>query len=155
MPTPTRALRLLAAGAALAGLAACNEVAAPDDEHGHADEIVAMRLTVESPTGPVAYRLTDGGILTPTPLRLPVGGAAVAVAFLDEADAVLDDVPADEYEIRFTNLPAGVAFARTGAFAGVLSATGAGSGTMQIELVHLEEGHPDLGPFFLPVTIGG
>ena len=153
--TPSRALRFLAVGAALVGLAACNDVAAPGDEHGHADEIVAMRLTVETPTGPVAYRLSDGGVLTPTPLRLPAASAVVTVAFLGEADAVLDDIPADEFEIRFTDLPAGLSFARTGSFAGVFTATGSTAGTMQVQLFHLEEGHADLGPFPLPVTTGG
>jgi hypothetical protein len=152
---PGRLLRLLAAAAALAGLAACNDVAAPADDHGHADEIFAMRLTVAGPAGPATYRLTDGGVLAPSPLRLPLGATAVTVAFLGENDDELDDIPADEYEIQFGGLPAGVAFARTGAFAGVFTATGSGTGTMQIQLLHLEEGHADLGPFFLPVTLGG
>ena len=150
--TPRRALRLLASAAVLAGLVACNDVAAPD-EGDHADEIVAMRLTVAGTAGSATYRLTDGGVLTPSPLRLPVGVASVTVDFLDEQDAVLDDVPASEYEIQFANLPTGLAFARTGAFTGAFTGTASGTGTMQIQLFHLEEQHPDLGPYFLPTVV--
>jgi len=146
-----RILSLVALALAAVG---CNDITAVD-EHGHADEIVAMRLTVETADGTTSHHLTDGGVLTPSPLRLPVGTATIAVEFLDEAGAVVDDIHDDEYEIRFAGGPPGLAFARGGPFAGTFTATSAGSGTLEIALFHLEEAHEELGPYFLAVTIGG
>ena len=146
--------RILSLAALALAVAGCNDVTAAD-AHGHAEEIVAMRLTVADAAGTTSHHLTDGGVLTPSPLRLPVGTATIGVEFLDEDGAVVDDLHADDYEIRFAGGPSGLAFARTGPFAGTFTAAGTGSGTLEIELFHLEEQHEELGPYFLAVTIGG
>lgn len=152
--TPRRAARALAAAAALTFAAACNDSTGPDEDH--ADDVAALRLTVTPSSGTAAtYTLADNGTLTPSPMRLPVGAATVRVDFLDDAGAVItSELPTTEYEIRFASLPAGVSFARTGAFAGTFTATTAGTGTMQALLWHLEEDHEDLGPLPIAVQIG-
>ena len=151
---PRRAARALAA-AALALAAACNDSTAPEEDH--ADDITALRIAV-TPSGGAAttYTLTDAGVLSPSPMVLPVGTAAVTVNFLDADGAVItSEISTEEFEIRFESLPTGVTFARTGAFSGTLTATAAGAGTMQALLWHLEEDHEDLGPLPIPVQIGG
>lgn len=159
-PFPSRrAPRLLLAALAVAALGACNDPVSADDDgddHGHADEVASMRLAVTPAGGATTiYALSTNGVLTPSPLRLPVGAATVAVDFLDEGGAVItDELHDDEYEFRFTALPAGVTFARSGAYAGTFSATTAGTGTMRPLLWHLEEGHEDLGPWPIAVQIG-
>lgn len=154
---PRRAARALAAAAALTFAAACNDATGPDeDDHGHADEVASLRLTVTPSGGTVAtYTVTNLGV-APSPLRLPVGSATVTVDFLDDAGAVIsDEIHDDEYEIQFLSLPTGVTFTRSGAFAGTFTATTAGTGTMQTQLFHLDEGHEDVGPWPIAVQIGG
>ena len=159
-PFPFRRVpRALLAALAAAALGACNDPvgAGLDEEHGHVEEVESLRLTVTPAGGAaVVYALTTNGVLTPSPLRLPVGAATVTVDFLDGAGAVVtSEVHDDEYEIQFLAPPSGVTFARSGAYAGTFSASGAASGTMRVQLWHLDEDHEELGPWPIAVQVGG
>lgn len=143
-------LRQLVAVATLAlGLGACKDSTGLDDEHG--EEVHAMKITLANGT---SVTVSETGTVTGT-LTIPSGVAsAFTVTFLDDAGAVVDDLPASEYQASVAP-NAGITFARTGAFAGTLQGATAGTVTVRFGLFHIEESHDDFGPFSVPVTIAG
>ncbi|MGA0920365.1 MAG: hypothetical protein ACO327_00085 [Gemmatimonadaceae bacterium] len=147
----TRRLRPLVAIATLTlGLGACKDSTGPDD-HGHAEEVHAMRITLADGT---AVTVGETGTVTGT-LTIPSGVAtAFTVTFLDDDGAVVTDLPASEYQASVSP-NAGITFARTGAFTGTLQGATAGTVTVRFGLFHIEENHDDFGPFSVPVTIAG
>lgn len=145
-----RRLRPLIAIVTLAlGLGACTDSTGPDHEHG--EEVHAMRITLANGT---SVTVSETGTVTGT-LTLSAGAATtVTVTFLDDAGAVVTDLPATEYQASVSP-NAGITFARTGAFTGTLQGTTAGTVTVRFGLFHIDEQHDDFGPFPVPVTITG
>lgn len=148
----SRALRLLAAAITVTAIAACNDSTAPD-EHGHADEVHAIRLTVTQ-GGTVNTATFEEGVTPPT-LRVPVGQSVVVATFLAEDGDVLDDVDATEHALSIESIsPASaMTFTRTGPFAGRLDAPVAGDATATVCLTHVD--HCDLEFRNVTVSIGG
>ena len=123
-------------------IAACD-----DDPVGPEEpEIDAVRLTLGAQTVTITSLNTTGTV------TIPVGTTAISAVFLDADGDVLH--LGSEFELRVTPAASGaVTFTRTGAFAGSLQATAAGTTTMQIQAFHLEENHPDFGPFTVTVIV--
>jgi len=146
----SRRLRQLVAVATLAlGLGACKDSTGLDDAHG--EEVHAMKVTLANGT---SVTVSETGTVTGT-LTIPAGVATTfTVTFLDDAGAVVDDLPASEYQASVAP-NAGITFARTGAFAGTLQGATAGTVTVRFGLFHVPESHDDFGPFPVPVTIAG
>lgn len=110
-----------------------------------------MRITLANGT---SVTVSETGTVTGT-LTLSAGAATtVTVTFLDDAGAVVTDLPATEYQASVSP-NAGITFARTGAFTGTLQGTTAGTVTVRFGLFHIDEQHDDFGPFPVPVTITG
>ena len=88
-----RRLRPLVALATLTvGLGACTDSTGPDD-HGHAEEVHAMRITLANGT---SVTVGETGTVTGT-LTIPSGVAtAFTVTFLDDDGVVVDDLKATE-----------------------------------------------------------
>jgi hypothetical protein len=145
-----RRLRPLIAIVTLAlGLGACTDSTGPDHEHG--EEVHAMRITLA--TG-ASVTVSETGQFNGT-LTIPAGVATgVTVTFLDDAGAVVDDLPASEYQASVSP-NAGITFTRTGSFTGTLRGDAAGNVTVRFGLFHIDEQHDDFGPFPVPVTITG
>lgn len=146
-----RRLRPLVALATLMlGLGACKDSTGPDD-HGHAEEVHAMRITLANGT---SVTVGETGTVTGT-LTIPSGVAtAFTVTFLDDDGVVVDDLKATEYQASVSP-NAGITFVRTGAFTGTLQGATAGTVTVRFGLFHIEESHDDFGPFPVSVTIAG
>lgn len=129
----TRAVRLFAAAALVAGAAACDRSPTGED---HA-EAAAVRLTVGNQVVTVTAAGSQAGTLT-----LPQGTHAVAVAFLD---AGLNPITDFEDGLSLQVVPVsgttGVSFAATGLTGGTLTASTAGQKTMSVRLMHGD--HPD------------
>ena len=110
-----------------------------------------MRIALANGT---SVTVSETGTVTGT-LTLSAGAATtVTVTFLDDAGAVVTDLPATEYQASVSP-NAGITFARTGAFTGTLQGTTAGTVTVRFGLFHIDEQHDDFGPFPVPVTITG
>lgn len=151
---PRRAARALAAAAALALVAACNDSTGPEEDH--ADEVSAIRLSIAPSAGGTAltYTITPAGV-TPSPLVVPTGTSTVTATFLADDGDVVPAAELADFRFDFSS-QTGLTFTRTGAFAGTLAATAA-AGTVvpaTMCLFHLEEDHCDFGPFTQQVTIG-
>jgi len=143
-----RRLRPLVAIVTLA-LAACKDSTGPDHEHG--EEVHAMRIALANGT---SVTVSETGTVTGT-LTLSAGAATtVTVTFLDDAGAVVTDLPATEYQASVSP-NAGITFTRTGSFTGTLRGDAAGNVTVRFGLFHIDEQHDDFGPFPVPVTITG
>ena len=152
---PRRAARALAAAAALATVAACNDSTGPDEEE-HADEVAAIRLSIAPAAGGTAltYTITPAGV-SPSPLRVPTGESTVTATFLADDGDVVPAAELADFRFDFSS-QTGLSFTRTGPFTGTLAAS-ASAGTVlpaTMCLFHLDEGHCDFGPFTQQVTIG-
>lgn len=138
-----------AAVAALLALAvlpgACKDTTSPEEE----PDVVAMRITV---TGRAPVTVSATGVVTGT-LTITAGAAsAFTVEFLNAAGQPDPLVDASTFQVSVAPA-AGIAFARTGAFAGTLTAGSGGTVNVQFGLLHVAENHNDFGPFTVPVTI--
>ncbi len=144
-----RRLRPLVALAALTlGLGACKDSTGLDE---HGEEVHAMKVTLANGS---SVTVSETGAVTGT-LTMSAGTATpLTVTFLDDAGAVVTDLPAAEYQASVSP-NAGITFARTGAFTGMLQGATAGTVTVRFGLFHVPESHDDFGPFPVPVTIAG
>lgn len=149
-PAALRRGPLALAIAATFAVGACDSDSTGPDDHDHAEEVASIRLTVGSQTITIA----ENGAVTGGPVILTAGGAtAISAEFLaDDGDEV--DVHDDDFRLDIEPSNTGVvAFARTGAFAGTLSGVAAGQTQVAVSLFHLEENHPDFGPFDVSVSV--
>jgi hypothetical protein len=138
---PTRYLTLALAAAALTGISACNDSAAPEEE----PEVETLRLTV----GAQVVEVNIGtGSCTGCPLQLH-NGAVVTAAFLnDEGDPDRIAVPGTfRLSVIVPTNAAGLAFQvnQASLFSGTFSATGTTSAPFNLvfELFHIEEDHDE------------
>jgi hypothetical protein len=139
------ATSLFVAAVAIPFAASCDED--PVEPEDPADAIVAIRLTA----GTQNVTITEGS--AQGSFTLPIGATNVTATFLDEDDAAVT-LDSDEFEIQLEpSNTALVTFARTGAFAGTLTGVAAGNATVQVQLFHKIEGHPDFGPRDVNVTV--
>lgn len=125
--------------------------ACTSDEHGHEAEVEFMRVTL----GGAEVLVNSSGGVSGGPLTIPADfGTSLSVEFLTSDMTPAIDADDEDYQADFV-APAGFTFARTGPFAGVLTATGVTSGThnVQISLLHIPESHADFGAFGVPVTV--
>lgn len=134
-------LRRWAGFAAVVALAATAS-ACSDDPTGEEPEpeVAYVRITV----GSQSVTVNAGGTQTGT-LTVPRGQSAVTVAYFRDDNTVEDLVSSDEFEFRLVPRTgtAGVTFTSSGAFGGTLNTSTAGQKSLDVELYHLEEGHPD------------
>lgn len=146
--TPLRLRQLIAVATLALGLGACKDSTGLDE---HGEEVHAMKITLANGT---SVTVSETGTVTGT-LTIPTGVASTfTVTFLDDAGAVVTDLPAKEYQASVSP-NAGITFARTGAFTGTLQGATAGTVTVRFGLFHIEESHDDFGPFPVSVTVGG
>lgn len=133
----------------LLGLLSLGGVACKEDP---ADEpqIATLRIAAGAQT----INISDNGTVTGGPLTLTVGTARAITATALKADGMPETLVTDaEFRLDVTPAAGTVTFARTGPFAGSLTATAAGSTTISVQLFHIIENHPDFGPFNVPVTV--
>lgn len=138
-----RSFIAVAALAGAAGLSACdNKVTGPDEP-----EVAAMRLTI---AGQQTVTVRSSG--TSGTVQLVQGQAATITAvFLDASDQVIEEIQAAEFRLDVTP-SAGITFARTGAFAGTLTAaSGTTTGSLQVSLFHIPANHTEFGPLTVNV----
>ena len=148
-----RPARLALAALLVGAVAACNDSTGPDDDHGHADEVASIRLTVTQGTASNSFTYTQGNAQRP-PLVLPVGTSTVTATFLaDDGDVV--EVDADDHALAIQGIvPAGAfTFTRTGPFVGTVEAPLAGAATANVCMTH--GSHCDLEFVGVMVQIGG
>ena len=135
--------------------AACNDSTGPDEDH--ADEVASIRLVVAQGATTSTFTVAANGAVTPSPLRIPVGTSTITATPLDDAGTAIPSAELADFRLEFPSAT-GLAFARTGAYAGTLTVTAA-AGTVvpvQLCLFHIEEDHCDLGPWpNFSVTLGG
>ncbi len=139
--------RFVTATAALLALSlgACKDSTSPEEE----PEVVTMRIT---PAGGAAVTVSSTGVVTGT-LTVPAAGTrAFTVEFLNAAGAPDPLVVGSTFQVSVTPA-AGITFARTGPFAGTLTAGAAGTVAVQFGLLHIEENHNDFGPFTVNVSV--
>lgn len=144
-----RRLRPLVALATVTlALGACKDSTGLDD---HGEDVHALRITLANGT---AVTVGETGTVTGT-LTIPRGVTTpFTVTFLDDAGAVVTDLPANEFQASVSP-GAGITFVRTGAFTGTLQGAAAGTVSVRFGLFHIEESHDDFGPFPVSVTIAG
>jgi hypothetical protein len=145
----TRALAFFPLFAAVSMLAACGDD--PVEPEDPAEAIESMQLTIGANT--VTLNTSGAVVSGTTPIVIPAGTHAVSATFLDGSGASINS-ELGEFEMRLT--PASTAlltFARTGAFTGTVTRVAAGSTTLDFVLWHIAEGHEDLGPFPVAVTV--
>lgn len=114
------------------------------DDHGE-PEVESIRVTI---AGQSPITISSTGVQSGT-LNLVQGATtAITVEFLDAANANALVEHADEFQAQVNPaVGSGLTFARTGAFAGTLTGTFAGSRTVAMALLHIAENHEDFGPF--------
>lgn len=134
-----RAATLVLAAFALSASACSNK-----EDHAE-PEVEAMRVTI---AGQSPITISATGVQSGT-LNLVQGAATtITVEFLDAANANALIDHADEFQVQVNPaVGSGLTFARTGAFAGTLTGTIAGSRTVALALLHIAENHEDFGPF--------
>jgi hypothetical protein len=146
----TRALTFAPLFATVAMMAACGDDPTAEEEDP-AEAIESVRLTIGASTVTLN---TSGTVISGTsPIVIPAGTHVVTATFLDGAGASIN-AELGEFEMRLT--PANAAlltFTRTGAFAGTLTRVAAGSTQLSFVLWHIAEGHEDLGPWPVNVTV--
>jgi hypothetical protein len=146
----TRALAFAPLFAAVSLLAACDDDPT-DEDHDHAEEIVTYRVQIGNST---VVLNEGGGIVSGGPVVIGAGVHNVTVTYLDAAGASLNSELEADFETRIAPANAAlVTFARTGAFTGTLTRVAAGSTTLSLSLFHKGEGHDDLGPHTLAITV--
>lgn len=124
---------------------ACKDSTSPEAE----PEVVTMRIT---PAGGAAVTVSSTGVVTGT-LSVPAAGSrAFTVEFLNAAGQPDPVVDGSTFQVSVTP-GAGITFARTGPFAGTLTAGAAGTVAVQFGLLHIEENHNDFGPFTVNVSV--
>jgi len=140
-----RLTSLAVAGLALSA-AACKDTT---DIHHPGEDVVAMRLTI---TGQPPVTVSNTGVASGS-LTLTNGvGAIVTVEFLNDNNADALGEHAEDYEV-FVSPAAGVTFARTGPFTGILTGSTNGAIFVQFGLFHLDEAHLDFGPWNVTVNV--
>lgn len=137
-------LAVLVAGLALG---ACgDDPAAPDDE----PKVATMRLVVGAQT----VNVSEGGVVTGGPIVLATGVDVPVVATFLRANGSPDPlVTSATFRLDVQPGTSAVTFTRTGPFAGTLRGAQSGTTQLSFSLFHLEEGHPDFGPFTVPATV--
>lgn len=133
----------VAALAAVATLAACDEAAlSPDGE----PRVESMRVVIGGQTVTISPAGVTGG-----PIQLSVGANSISASFLGDDGLPDPNVSAAEFQLNVEVLGgAPISFQRSGSnpFAGTLAATGPVQGAqLRFSLFHIEEQHPDFGPF--------
>jgi hypothetical protein len=145
--TRHRRLSVITLFAAATALVACGDSTDPDDHEELPHEV---RLTI----GTQVVTINDSGVVTGGPIMIPIGITIITAVFLDDEDAVIDDLSADEYELRVTSDdPVVASFNRSSAFAGLFVGGTAGQTVLAFSLFHLEEQHEDFGPFDVTVVV--
>ena len=134
-----RHLRFGAVLLALGTTAACDDPIDVDDE----PEVTTIRVTATRPGGQTETISVTANSQSPATVNLP-SGTTITAAFLRADGSVETLVNANDFELRVAPVTSGVTFTRTGPFAGTLNASTAGTKTVNLELFHLEEGHPEL-----------
>jgi hypothetical protein len=121
----------------LAGVtAACG-----DDEEEPEPDVQTIRLVISGTPQPINISREDE---TP-PIVITPGEHTVTAAFLRANGDPEPLVTDEEFELRLSFTPTGVATFEAGAvpFTGTLTGVAAGTTTMKVELYHLLEGHAD------------
>jgi hypothetical protein len=140
-----RRFAALAVAALALSAGACKDSTSPEAE----PEVVTMRIT---PAGGAAVTVNSVGAVSGT-LTVPAAGSrAFTVEFLNAAGQPDPVVDGSTFQVSVTP-GAGITFARTGPFAGTLTAGAAGTVAVQFGLLHIEENHNDFGPFTVNVTV--
>jgi hypothetical protein len=123
--------------------AACRESIDPGDPE---PEVATIRLTV----GGNAVTIAENGAVTGGPLRISTTDQTLTAEFLraDGSPELL--VTSQTHRLDLTG-GTNVTFTRASAFSGAIRGSAAGTTTMQVSLFHLEENHPDFGPFPIQV----
>ena len=136
----TTKLRRWAGFAAVVALTATAS-ACSDDPTGEEPEpeVAFVRVTVGGQSVTVG-----GGSQTGT-ITVPRGQSTVTVAYFRDDNSVEDRVSSTQFEFRLNPRAgtSGVTFTPNGDAGGTLNTTTAGQKSMDVELFHLEEGHPD------------
>ena len=130
----TKWMRAAALALVIPAFVACDDSEGPDDE----PEIATVRLTIGTQTATMNPAGTVTGAVTLTRnTATPV--TAVALAANGEVISLGNDFRLD---LATTG---GITFARTGNFSGTLTGATAGTGTVQVCVLHIEENHCDFG----------
>lgn len=127
--------------------AACGD--SPTDAHDDEEFPAEMRLTIGAQT----ITMSDNGTFTPNPVFVAPGTYQVSVEFLDD-EGVIMELDGEEVRFEMASDNAGLlSYQASGSFTGTLTAAGAGATVLRPQLFHIEEGHPDFGPFPLTITV--
>ena len=141
-------IRRLAA-LALIALVASGTAACSDDEDED-DEPSIGQITLQ--IGSVTIN-SIGGNPPSTPVVIPRGNHAVTVTTRASNGQTITLSPS-EFELRITSTNNAVAsYSKATAFGGTLNAAAAGSATLNVQLFHLVENHPDYEIRTLPITV--
>src|ERR671915_384716 len=106
-----RGLRLGAMLLTLTLAAACDDDD-PVEPADPAEAVESMRLTVGAST----YNVTGNGVITPSPISVPLGTIAVQAEFLDADGQVVDGLTDEPFEFRAEPANTSIlTFDRTGA----------------------------------------
>lgn len=125
---------------------ACRESTDPGDPE---PEVATIRLTV----GANVVSIAENGAVTGGPLRITTTDQVLTADFL-RADGTPDPLVTSVAHRLDLAASAGITFTPTSAFMGsIRGATAGTTGTIQVSLFHVEEGHADLGPFPVPVQV--
>lgn len=132
--------------AAVAFMTACDDdpVEPPDE---HADEVDTIRLAIGEETIDITSSGAEGDI------TIPVGDTPVSATFwAEDGDEV--DIHDDEFEVQILSDDTDVVtYTPSSSFDGTLTGVNAGSAIVEVQLFHLEEGHPDFGPHDVNVLV--
>ena len=130
----TRWMRAAALALMIPAFAACDDSEGPDDE----PEIAMVRLTVGTQTA----TMNPSGAVTGTVTLTRNTATPVTAVALDANGGVISLGNDFRLDLITTG---GITFARTSNFSGTLTGATAGTGTVQVCVLHIEEGHCDFG----------
>lgn len=152
----TRALRAFAVLAAVSIVGACD-----DSDPVENDEPTTTRIVVTIGTGTSAQTITwntQNATVSPTSITIPAGQSRTVTAQFFRADNSADPVINDsDFRLDFTRASGtAVTITKTGNLAATLTAAAGTAGetiTFTMELIHLEEGHPEYESNAVTVTV--
>ena len=154
-PLTTRALRALAMIAAVSVMA----TACGDDDPVPSEEPTTTRIVLTIGTGTGAQTVTwntQNATVTPTTITIPAGQSRTVTAQFFRADNSVDPVITEsDFRLDFTRTGTAVTITKTSNLGATLMATGTAgqSITFSMELIHLEEGHPEYESNAVTVTV--
>lgn len=133
----TKWMRAAALALVIPAFVACDDD--PADEGGHADDVATIRFAIGTQT----ITMNPDGSVTGGNVTLVRNTATpVAVTFLAANGSTIS--LANEFRLDLTTT-GGITFARTSNFGGTLTGATAGTGTVQVCVLHIEENHCDFG----------